>query len=156
MIRTMLAVVTAGTIALGVCVAAAQEDPIKTRKDLMKANGDQAKQLSDMAKGEKPFDLAAVHKAFAQFEDAASKMPNLYPANTQSEAGSPAADDFTPTAKVWEDMADFKARFGKFGEDAKAANASVTDVESLKTVLGTMGKNDCGGCHQIYRAKKGA
>src|SRR6202040_782024 len=95
--------------------AIAQQDPIKARKDLMKANGDQAKIGAAMVKGDKPFDLAAVHKIFATFEDAAAKMPALFPDSSKSEANSPEADDFSPTPKVWEDMADFKARFVKFG-----------------------------------------
>nr|HEV8008662.1 cytochrome c [Bradyrhizobium sp.] len=74
MIRTVFAVATTAAIALGVCAAAvAQEDPIKARKALMKANGDQAKILSDMSKGDKPYDQAAVTKALAQFQDAAAK-----------------------------------------------------------------------------------
>ena len=40
-------------------------------------------------------------------------------------------------------------------QDAKAATASVTDVDSLKAALGNIGKNDCGACHQDYRLKKG-
>ena len=32
-----------------------------------------------MIKGDKPFDMAAVHKIFATFEDAAAKMPALFP-----------------------------------------------------------------------------
>ena len=151
MIRTVL---TVAVVALGVSVAAAQQDPIKERKALMKSNGDQAKIASAMAKGEAPFDLAAARKIFAQFQDAAAKMPGLYPDNTKSEANSPDADDFSPKPKVWEDMADFKARFVKFGEDAKAADASVKDLDSFKAAIGNIGKNDCGGCHELYRAKK--
>jgi cytochrome c556 len=154
MIRTVFAVAATAVIALGVCAAVAQEDPIKARKALMKANGDQAKILADMSKGDKPYDQAAVTKALAQFQDAAAKMPNLFPDNSKSEAGSPAADDFSPSPKVWENMADFKARFVKFGDDAKAATASVKDVDSLKAALGNIGKNDCGACHQDYRLKK--
>jgi cytochrome c556 len=147
MIRTLLAI----AIALGVTAAIAQEDPIKARKALMKANGQQAKIVGDMAKGDTPFDLAAAQKAFATFQDAASKMPGLYP--DSSKGGDP-ADDFNAGPKVWEDMADFKARFVKFGEDAKAAADSVKDVDTLKAALGNIGKNDCGACHQIYRIKK--
>ncbi len=151
MIRIVFAIVT---LVLGLSVAIAQEDPIKARKDLMKANGDAAKTAAAMMKGEKPFDLAEAHKIFATFEDAAAKMPNLFPDSSKSEAGSPAADDFSPSPKVWEDMADFKARFTKFGEDAKAASASVKDLDSFKASIGNIGKNDCGGCHQTYRLKK--
>ncbi len=151
MIRIVFAIVT---IILGLSVAVAQQDPIKARKDLMKANGEAAKTAAAMMKGEKPFDLAEAHKVFAAFENAAAKMPSLYPDSSKSEAGSPAADDFSPSPKVWEDMADFKARFTKFGEDAKAASASVKDLDSFKAAIGTIGKNDCGSCHQTYRLKK--
>lgn len=151
MIRSVFTVAAVAAVALGVGVAVAQQDVIKQRKDLMKANGDQAKIATAMVKGEKPFDLAAAKKIFATFQDAAAKMPNLFPANSKSEAGSPAADKFTPTEKVWEDMADFKARFTKFGDDAKKAEASVKDLDTFKAAIGNIGKNDCGGCHQIYR-----
>jgi cytochrome c556 len=151
MTRTVFAIIT---LVLGLSVAIAQEDPIKARKDLMKANGDAAKTAAAMAKGEQPFDLAAAQKIFATFEDAAAKMPNLYPDSSKSEAGSPAADDFSPSPKVWEDTTDFKARFAKFGADAKAAAASVKDLDGFKAAIGNIGKNDCGGCHQTYRLKK--
>ena len=152
MIRTVFAVATMAAIALGACAAVAQEDPIKARKALMKANGDQAKILSDMSKGDKPYDQAAVTKALAQFQEAAAKMPGLYPDNTKD--GDP-SDQFNASPKVWENMADVKARFVKFGDDAKAATASIKDVDSLKAALGNIGKNDCGSCHQEYRLKKG-
>jgi cytochrome c556 len=144
-IRTVFAVTA---VALGVCAAAAQQDPIAARRALMKANGDAAKTAGAMAKGDAPFDLAAAHKIFATFEDAAAKMPALFPDNSKT-GGDTAADP-----KIWENMADFKARFAKFGEDAKAADASVKDLDSFKAALGDIGKNDCGGCHQNYRVKK--
>lgn len=151
MIRSVFTVASVAAVALGVSVAVAQQDVIKERKDIMKANGDQAKIAAAMVKGERPFDAAAAKKIFATFADAADKMPNLYPASSKNEAGSPAADKFTPTDKVWEDMADFKARFAKFGDDAKKAEASVNDLDSFKAAIGNIGKNDCGACHQTYR-----
>ncbi len=154
MIRTVLAAGCAASIVLGVGFALAQQDVIKQRKDLMKANGQQAKVAADMMKGDRPFDMATAHKIFAAFENAAAKMPDLYPAGSESETGSPSADDFSPTAKVWTDMADFKARFAKFGQDAKAADASVKDLDSFKAAMANIGKSDCGACHQIYRVQK--
>jgi cytochrome c556 len=145
MIRTVIAV---AVIALGVGAAIAQQDPIAARKTLMKANGDAAKTAAAMAKGEAPFDLAAAHKIFATFEDAASKMPALFPDNSKT-GGDTAAEP-----KIWDNMADFKARFAKFGEDAKAADAGVKDLDTFKASLGAIGKNDCGGCHENYRIKK--
>jgi len=145
MIRTVIAV---AVIALGVGAAIAQQDPIAARKSLMKANGDAAKTAAAMAKGEAPFDLAAAHKIFATFEDAASKMPALFPDNSKT-GGDTAADP-----KIWENMDDVKIRFAKFGADAKDALAKVTDLDSFKAAFGAIGKNDCGGCHEKYRIKK--
>ncbi|MFY9839425.1 MAG: cytochrome c [Xanthobacteraceae bacterium] len=149
MIRTVFAI---AAIILGIGVAAAQQDVIKQRKDLMKANGDQAKIGAAMVKGEKPFDLAAAQKIFATFEDAASKMPNLFPDNSKPPANS--TDDFNAGPKIWGNMSDFKNRFSKFGQDAKAAGASVKDLDSFKAAFANIGKNDCGSCHDTYRLKK--
>jgi cytochrome c556 len=145
MIRTMFAVVA---IALCVGAAVAQQDPIAARKALMKTNGDQAKIGADMLKGAAPFELAKAQKIFASWEDAAAKMPSLFPDNSKT-GGDTAADP-----KIWANMDDFKARFAKFGTDAKDAAAKVTDLDSFKAAFGTIGKNDCGGCHEKYRVKK--
>jgi cytochrome c556 len=145
MIRILFAV---AAVALGVGFAVAQQDPIAARKALMKANGDQAKIGAAMIKGEAPFDLEKAHKIFATFEDAAAKAPALFPDNTKT-GGDTAAD-----LKIWENMEDFKARFAKFAADAKDAGGKVTDLASFKAAFGSIGKNDCGGCHEHYRIKK--
>jgi cytochrome c556 len=140
--------ITFAILLFGVAAVAAADDPIAARKELMKANGDQAKIAGDMAKGAVPFDLDAAHKIFATFENAAAKMPGLFPDDSKT-GGKTEADP-----KIWDNMADFKARFQKLGEDAKAADASVKDLDSFKAAIGNIGKNDCGGCHQNYRLKK--
>ncbi len=145
MIRAAFAV---AVIALGLGVAVAQQGPIAARKALMKTNGDQAKIGAAMLKGEAPFELEKAQKIFASWEDAAAKMPALFPDNSKV-GGETAADP-----KIWENMDDFKARFAKFGIDAKDAAAKVTDLDSFKAAFGSIGKNDCGGCHEKYRVKK--
>ena len=114
----------------------------------MKANGDQANIGVAMMKGEAPFDIDKVHKIFAAWQDAAAKMPSLFPDNSK-EGGETAADP-----KIWANMDDVKARFAKLGADAKDADAKVMDLSSFKAAFGNIGKNDCGGCHQQYRIKK--
>jgi cytochrome c556 len=133
--------------AFGATAVVAQQDPIAARQALMKENGRAAGALAKMVKGEAPFDLATAKKSFATFEQVSAKMPDLFPANSKT------GGDTRALPKIWEDMADFKAKFVKFGADAKAAEASVKDVDSLKTALGALGK-DCAGCHQTYRANK--
>jgi cytochrome c556 len=105
-----------------------------------------------MIKGEAPFDLDKVQKIFATLEDTAAKAPALFPANSIDEAT--ADDPFSASPKIWDDMADFKARLAKLGTDAKEAAASVKDLDSFKEAFGNIGKNDCGGCHEKYRLKK--
>ena len=143
-IRTVLA---GAALAIGITAIVAQEDPIKARKALMKGNGDQAKIGAGMAKGEQPFDLAKAKAIFAQYADAAAKMPSLFPDNSKT------GGDTEALPKVWETMDDFKAKFVKFGQDAKAAESSVTDLDSFKAAMSNIGKQ-CGGCHELYRAKK--
>jgi cytochrome c556 len=136
-------------VGLGVALAAAQDDPIAARKALMKTNGDQAKIGVAMIKGEAPFDLAAAKMIFATFAEAGTKAPALFPDNSKT-GGDTAADP-----KIWDNLADFKARLGKLADDAKAASAKVIDLDSFKAAFGAIGKEDCGGCHQTYRIKKG-
>ena len=141
------AVAAVAVVALGATVVLAQQDPIAARKALMKANGQGAGALAKMLKGEAPFDPAVAKKAFASFEDAAAKMPTLFPDNSKI-GGETAA-----SPKIWENMADVKARFAKLGNDSKAADASVKDLDSLKAAFSQLGKN-CNDCHELYRLKK--
>ncbi|HEY6383614.1 MAG TPA: cytochrome c [Pseudolabrys sp.] len=141
------AIAVVAVTAIGASAVLAQQDPIAARKALMKANGQSAGALAKMVKGEAPFDADAAKKAFATFEDAAAKMPNLFPDNSKTGGETAAAP------KIWEDTADFKARFVKLGNDAKAATASVKDVDSLKAAFSAMA-NNCNGCHEVYRLKK--
>ena len=145
MFRSVFAV---AVIALGVSAAIAQQDPIAARRSLMKTNGDQAKIGASMMKGETPFNLDKARAIFAAFEDAAAKVPALFPENSKT-GGDTAAD-----LKIWANMDDVKARFVRFGNDAKDALANVKDLDSFKAAFGAIGKNDCGGCHEKYRIKK--
>ena len=137
----------ASLLALGVSFALAQQDPIAARKALMKKNGDEAKIGAQFMKGEAPFDLAKAKAIFATYQNAANKMPNLFPDNSKT-GGDTAA---LPT--IWEKKAEFEAKFKKLGEDAKDAEAKVKDEASFKAVLPVVQKN-CGGCHETYRRKK--
>jgi cytochrome c556 len=141
--RTVLAVTA---LALGLSTAIAQ-DPIAARKAIMKENGKMSAQAAKFIKGEEPFDLAKAKAIFAQYQDAAAKMPNLFPDNSKT-GGETAA-----LPPIWEKKADFDAKFVKFGADAKDAAAKVKDEASFKEAFPVVQKN-CGGCHETYRMKK--
>jgi len=137
----------AAAIVLSASAVIAQSDPISERKQTMKGVGGQARVGAQMVKGDTPFDLSKAQAVFATYATAAAKMPALFPDNTKT------GGETTAAPKIWEDMNGFKAAFAKFEADAKAAQASVKDLETFKVAFGNMGKN-CGGCHEVYRIKK--
>ncbi|MHB2168862.1 c-type cytochrome [Alsobacter sp. R-9] len=144
MLRIVLAAAFAATAATTVL---AQSDVIAQRKDLMKSVGGATRDPGAMLKGEAPFDNAKVQAALAKYQEAAAKMPSLFPDNSKTGGETSAAP------KVWEDMNGFKAAFEKFGAEAKAAAAAIKDEASFKANFPNVMKN-CGSCHETYRVKK--
>jgi cytochrome c556 len=139
--------VAAVAVAVGASSVVAQQDAIAARKALMKATGAQTAVAVKMVKGDEPFDLAKAKAVFVAYQETAAKGPGLVPA-TAKEGG-----ETTAAPKIWENKADFEAKFAKFGADAKAAEAKVVDLATFKTVFPDISKN-CGGCHNEYRVKK--
>ena len=131
--------------AVGLGAALADGDPIKQRRDLMKANGDATKAVVGIMKGA-PFDLAAVKAALKSYADAAAKAPALFPDSSKT-------GDTNALPAIWENKADFDARFTKFASDVAAASTAIVDEASFKATMPGVLKN-CGGCHEQYRAKK--
>jgi len=146
MIRT---VVVVGTLLLGIGAVAAQQDQVKATQAMMKGNGKNAGALAAMVKGEKPYDQAAVDAAMAQFEDTIKKFPTLFP---DSIKGLKPEGDYSASPKVWEDKAGFNEHIVSFSKAVADAKGKIKDLDSLKVVLPTIGKQ-CGGCHETYRLK---
>ena len=146
MIRT---VVIAGTLLLGVSVVMAQADLVKQAQTQMKGNGKNAGALAAMVKGEKPYDQATVDAALAQFDETAKKLPTLFPPSIK---GMKADGDYSSSDKIWDDKAGFDEHIASFARAVSDAKGKITDLDSLKAVLPTIGKQ-CGGCHETYRVK---
>jgi cytochrome c556 len=126
----------------------AHADPIQDREALMKSFGQSMGQLAPVAKGEKPFDAAAVQAALATLNERAQKFDAaaLFP------EGSIGNSEASP--KIWEDWAGFTAKVDKFKADvATAAGSPPADVAALQASVGMIGQN-CGGCHEAFRVKK--
>jgi cytochrome c556 len=145
----MRTVVVVGTLLLGIGAVAAQQDQVKETQAVMKGNGKNAGALSAMVKGEKPYDQATVDAALVQFEDTVKKFPTLFP---DSIKGMKPEGDYSSSPKVWEDKAGFQEHVASFAKAVADAKGKITDLETLKAVLPTIGKQ-CGGCHETYRLK---
>ena len=122
--------IVVAVLALSLGAVWAQNDPIATRKATMKKVGGASADVAKISKGETPFDLKTVQAALQTMGDAAKIMPTLFP-ETSKTGGDTAA-----LPKIWEDRADFDARWASF----KVAYADVS--------------KNCGGCHETYRARK--
>lgn len=145
--RTVVAI---AALLLGAGAVMAQQDVVKSSQDTMKAN---AKNLGGvliaMVKGEKPYDQAAVNAALAQLEETAKKLPTMYPASVK---GAKFEGDYSPSPKIWEDQAGFKAKIDGFAKVVTEAKAKIKDLDSLKATAPAIGK-ECGGCHETFRLK---
>jgi cytochrome c556 len=143
----MLRVVAGAVLlTLGVSVVLAQNTSvIKERKELMKANAEATKAPTAMMKGEAPFELAKVHASLKTFQDTATKLKGMWPADSKT------GGDTRALPAIWTNTKDYLDWFDGFAKDSKAAVASIKDEASFKTewpkVLAY-----CGGCHKDFRA----
>jgi cytochrome c556 len=135
-------------LACGVGAVWADTDPIAARRALMKNDGMAAKSMVQMLKGATPFDLATVQASLKTLAEGATKSPTLFPDNSQTGGGTAALP------AIWQNKADFDARFAKFAKDVEAAQAGIVDEASFKKLAPAIFKN-CGGCHELYKAKSG-
>lgn len=140
---TRLTIMAAAVFALDV-TAVAQQDPIGTRKTLMKSSNDNARNMVGMVRGTMPFDAAKVGAAFDQWADIAHKYPALFPDDTKT-------GDTRATPAVWGERSKFEAAIAKFAKDVADTRASaVRDLDGLKSAMAVVGKN-CGDCHETFR-----
>ena len=123
----------------------AQSDPIATRMALMKGNNDNARNVSQMIRGQQPFDPAKVDAAFAQWAETAQKLPAQFPPDSKTGQKSRAAP------AIWDHKQDFDAKAAAFGKAvaenrAKARNS----LEDLKVAFAPV-SDACDNCHKDYR-----
>ena len=143
-------IIVVAAMLLGAGAVMAQQDIVKDRQATMKANGRAlGGTLSPMAKGDKPYDQAAVDAALAVLADCVAKMPNAFPVSTKGLKGE---GDYSTSPKVWEDKAGFDTKVASFGKVVTEAKASIKDLDTLKANVGGIGK-ECGGCHEAFRLK---
>jgi cytochrome c556 len=148
MLRT---VVVTGTLLLGIGAVAAQQaqDQVAKTQAAMKSNLTSAITLSDMAKGKKPYDQAAVDKALAELEDVAKRFPSLFP---DSIKGLKPGGEYFASPKVWTERADFEAHAATFVKAVGEAKAKFKSSNSLKAEFPALNKV-CLGCHEKFRIK---
>jgi cytochrome c556 len=139
----MIRSIIAATVVLGgVTALLAQSDQITDRQALMKSNAKNAKAVTQMVKGDQPFDAAAAKAAFNTWHENAKKIPTLFTAPPPADANSRALP------KIWENKADFEAKAAALAKAASEGKSGTLD--ELKASFPNVQKA-CGDCHDNYR-----
>ena len=123
----------------------AQEEVIKERKGLMKANNKAAKALKGAVK---EGDFATIEGNAKKIAANIDKFVVLFPEGST-------AKNSRAKAEIWQEKDDFKAKANDLKDAArKLANAAnAMDSEQVKIQYKAVGKA-CGSCHKRYRARK--
>jgi cytochrome c556 len=138
MIRTVIA----ATVLLGgITVLLAQSDPVAQRKELMKSNAKNAKNVTQMVKGDAPFDAAQAKAAFTTWHENAKRIATLF------QSPPPPGTDTRALPKIWENKADFEAKAAALG---KAAEGKASTLDELKASFPQVSQA-CASCHDNYR-----
>ena len=144
------AVLVGAAVLFAATAVVASPELVEQSHATMKANGKAlGGTLSPMARGDKPYDQAAVDAALAQLEESAKKIPSLYPTSVKDVKQT---SEYTPSPKIWEDKAGFDAATANFAKAVSEARGKIKDADSLKATLPTIGKS-CSGCHETFRVK---
>ena len=109
----------------------------------MKGISGQNRVATEMLDGKQPFDLAKAKAALTTISENAAKAAALFPESSKS-------GDTAALPAIWANKADFDAKMAKLSADAKAAAGKTTDLASFKAAIGEVRQN-CGGCHKVYR-----
>ncbi len=141
--RSLLAAFT--LLALG-GVVAAQSDQIATRRNIMKGVGAATRTGTQMAKGDIPFDLGKAQEVLKTYATAADDFHNHFPENSKT------GGDTTAAPAIWENQAEFRARFDNWAKDIRQASDQTKDLESFRASFGNVSRA-CAGCHQAFRVK---
>jgi cytochrome c556 len=118
-------------------------EAIKQRKLVMQSNLATTKAGSAMVKGDSPFDLAQAQALVKAYEANASKLGDLFPADSIN-------GETRALPELWTRKADFQSRLDAFKADATAAVASVRDEGTFKSAFGKVTAN-CVACHQEFQ-----
>jgi cytochrome c556 len=140
-VRTALAAAAIATAAAAFA-AAPPADPAKARHEAMEHVGDAMKVLGKMAKGQAPFDAAAVGNNATTIKEHLEEAAKLFPPG--SDTGETHA-----RPEVWSDRPGFEKAM-KDAQAAAAALSAVKEEAAFRPALGALGQS-CKACHDKYR-----
>lgn len=146
-----------GLAALGAGTTAVQardgKDPVKVRRAAMKQMGGHMKGVGGFLKGGKRAGTAqTVALRGESIAAIADRIPSLFPKGTGLNDG---VGETGAKPEIWQKWPEFQKAAANLGGLARkfAAAAETGDKQAIKTAMGVLGKQGCGGCHKIFRKK---
>jgi cytochrome c556 len=147
MARTL---VVAGALLLGVGAALAQQEIAVKQDNLMRA---QAKSLYTVmlktAKGEIPYNQAAIDAAIAQLEESVPTIASVFAINPKEDVVNAT---YGSSQKIWQNKADFDSKIPPVAKAIADVKGKIKNPESLKVAYDTINAR-CNDCHETYRIK---
>lgn len=147
MIRAVIAIVA---LAAGATAVIAQQDIAAQQDNLMKALAkDFYGVLLRTARGQSPYDQAAVDTALVQIEQNVGKIASVFTPNPKMHL--PDAQ-YSASPKVWENKADFDSKIPVVLTAVTGAKGKIKDAASAKMAFDDINAK-CNGCHDTYQLK---
>jgi len=145
--RTAIAM---GALLLGVGAAMAQQEIAVKQDNLMRA---QAKSLYTVmlktAKGEIPYNQAAIDAAIAQLEESVPTIASIFATNPKEDVVD---SSYGSSQKIWQNKADFDSKIPPVTKAIADVKGKVKDKASLKVAYDSI-QAKCTDCHETYRVK---
>lgn len=149
----VLALAVVPAVLAGEVQAQNAKDPIKVRRAGMKQMGGHMKGIGGFLKGGRRAGtvqtVALRGESIAAF---AASMPKLFPKGTSLNDG---AGETGAKPEIWQKWPEFQKAAANLGDLARklATAAETGDKQAIKTAMGALGKQGCGGCHKPFRKK---
>jgi cytochrome c556 len=117
---------------------------VKERMDAMESMAKSMKSITQKLKSKR--DLDSIKDEAKTIQEAAAKMPSLFPAGTNEHPSG-------AKATIWQNWTDFEAKARDLAtESGKLAGGETLDLRVLTKQVARVSQT-CSNCHETYRAK---
>jgi cytochrome c556 len=146
----MRTVVVAGVLLLGAGAVMAQQDVAVQQDNLMRAQGKSLYGvIGKIAKGDSPYDQAAVDAAIADLEANVAKIAVVFTPNPKEDVVN---SNYGSSQKIWQNKADFDSKIPPVTKAIADVKGKIKDGDTLKAAFASI-NGSCNGCHETYRVK---
>lgn len=148
MIRVLIALIA---VAVAATTVAAQQQQLAEQQDaLMKSLAkSQYGVLLRIARGQSPYEQAAIDSALARMEEDVGKIAVTFATNPKMHL--PEAK-YSASPKIWENKTDFESKIPAVLAAIKGVKGKITDAASAKAAFDDI-NGKCNSCHDTYQLK---